>query len=147
MALRRYLGFAVLIAVVAIAIIAGLYVLGSPAEQRLRRMDEVRTQELIATSYALDAYWRRNQQLPASLDELLQDRDASAILAGIDVIATQGYKPRGPATYELCASFNRPSSEPGEVPGGPFWSHGEGTQCFVLEVEAADFQPFDTPRQ
>ncbi|CAN5272290.1 hypothetical protein BH23GEM2_BH23GEM2_01790 [soil metagenome] len=139
MAVRRYLGFGVLIAVVAAAIVAGLYVLGSPAEQRLRRMDETRTQELIATSYALDAYWRRNQQLPASLDELLEDRDASAILAGIDVIATQQYKARGPATYELCAYFNRTSSEPSEVPGGAFWSHGEGTQCFVLEVGAGDF--------
>lgn len=138
MAARRYAGVAVLVAVVAAAIAAGLYVLGSPAEQRLKRMDEVRTQELIATSHALDAFWRRNQQLPASLDELLQDRDASAILAGIDVQSTQEYKPRGPATYELCANFNRVSSASSQPPGGVFWSHGEGRQCFVLEVEAQE---------
>lgn len=138
MALRRYLSFGLLIAVVAAAIIAGLYVLGSPAEQRLRRMDAVRTQQMIATSHALDAYWRRNQQLPASLDELLQDRDASAILAGIDVQTTQEYKPRGPATYELCATFNRASPEPVEAPGGVFWSHDGGRQCFVLEVGAEE---------
>jgi hypothetical protein len=137
-AVRRYLGIGLLVAVVAAAIIAGLYVIGSPAEQRVRRMDEARTQELIATSYAVDAYWRRNQQIPASLDELLQDRDASAILAGINVHSTQEYKPRGPATYELCAHFNRASPEPGSIPGGVFWSHAAGRQCFVLEVGAED---------
>jgi hypothetical protein len=136
----RYLGITLLVAVVGAAIIAGLYVIGSPAEQRLRRIDDVRTQELIATSHALDAYWRRHQQLPASLDELLQDRDASAILAGIDVHSTQEFKPRGPATYELCAGFNRASPEPANVPGGVFWSHGEGRHCFVLEVEAEELQ-------
>lgn len=135
MAARRYVGIAVLVAVVAAAVVAGIYVIGSPAEQRLRRLDEAQTQDLIATSYALDAYWRRNQQLPASLDELLRDRDASAILAGIDAQSTQEYMPRGPATYELCAVFNRPSAEPRAVPGGVFWTHGQGRQCFQLEVE------------
>lgn len=135
MAARRYVGITVLVAIVAAAVVAGIYVIGSPAEQRLRRLDEAQTQDLIATSYALDAYWRRNQQLPASLDELLQDRDASAILAGIDAQSTQEYMPRGPATYELCAVFNRPSSEPRAVPGGVFWTHGQGRQCFQLEVE------------
>jgi hypothetical protein len=125
----------VLVAIVAAAVVAGIYVIGSPTEQRLRRLDEAQTQDLIATSYALDAYWRRNQQLPASLDELLRDRDASAILAGIDAQSTQEYMPRGPATYELCAVFNRPSSEPRAVPGGVFWTHGQGRQCFQLEVE------------
>lgn len=141
MAARRYVGIALLVSVVVAAVIAGIYVIGSPAEQRLRRMDETRTQDLIATTYALDAYWRRNQQLPASLDELLQDRDASAILAGIDVQSTQEYMPRGPATYELCAVFNRPSSESRAEPGGVFWSHGEGRECFVLEVETQNLQP------
>lgn len=134
MAARRYVGIGLLVAVVAAAVIAGMYVIGSPAEQRLRRLDEAQTQDLISTSYALDAYWRRNQQLPGSLDELLRDRDASAILAGIDVQSTQEYMPRGPATYQLCAAFNRPSSEPRAVPGGVFWTHGEGRQCFQLEV-------------
>jgi hypothetical protein len=134
-AARRYVGIVVLVAIVAAAVVAGIYVIGSPTEQRLRRLDEAQTQDLIATSYALDAYWRRNQQLPASLDELLRDRDASAILAGIDAQSTQEYMPRGPATYELCAVFNRPSSEPRAVPGGVFWTHGQGRQCFQLEVE------------
>lgn len=138
MAARRYVGITLLVAVVAAAVIAGIYVIGSPTEQRLRRLDEAQTQDLISTSYALDAYWRRNQQLPGSLEELLQDRDASAILAGIEVQSTQEYMPRGPATYQLCAVFNRPSTESRTVPGGVFWTHGAGRQCFQLEVETQE---------
>jgi hypothetical protein len=62
---------AISLAVVVLAvIIVGVTLLDSPAQERLRRLDERRVDDLRDLSYELDFYWTREGTLPPSLEEL-----------------------------------------------------------------------------
>ena len=67
---RGFVVIAVWVAVVVVSVGTGLYLLGSPAEERARRMDARRITDLQAISAAADLYWTRHDSLPMSLDEL-----------------------------------------------------------------------------
>ncbi len=104
---------------------------GRPSEERSRRLDARRLQELRDISYATNLYLDRHKRLPASLTEL-----AAQGGSGIRLQDPEGrlyaYKVTGERTYELCADFDRDSSEQPEMTGD-FWSHGPGRQCYQLE--------------
>ena len=61
------------VAVVIAAVVAGVFVLGSPADERARRLDRRRVEDLQGIAAATDLYWTRHSRLPASLDELTAD--------------------------------------------------------------------------
>ena len=52
------------------AVVAGIFVLGSPTEERARGIDRRRVADLRAIAAATDLYWTRHSQLPATLDDL-----------------------------------------------------------------------------
>src|SRR5690606_13531470 len=58
------------IAAVAIAIGAGLVVLGPPSDVRARRLDAQRVDDLRQWARAIDDYWDANDQLPATLADV-----------------------------------------------------------------------------
>ena len=60
----------VAVAVVFVAVGAGLAVLGPPADVRARRADEQRIEHLREWARAVDAYWTANNQLPQTLEEI-----------------------------------------------------------------------------
>jgi hypothetical protein len=114
-------------------IAAGIFVLGSPAEERRRRLDERRIENLSEIAQAVDLYWTRHGRLPSSLEELR--REPGATIADTDPVTHRAYEYR-PATdrYELCAAFDRASDRSSPYRGA-FWSHGAGRQCFQREVQ------------
>jgi len=69
---RSAIGIGMTVVVLA-AVIAGILLIGSPAQERLRRLDERRISDLREISFAVDAYWTREDVLPASLEELGND--------------------------------------------------------------------------
>ena len=52
------------------AVGVGLSILGSPMEERARRVDNRRVEDLQGIVGATDLYWTRHSRLPVSLDEL-----------------------------------------------------------------------------
>ena len=121
---------ALVIGAVIAAVAAALMVLGPPTEQRARRMDERRVDDLAAIGRATDLYWSRHGKLPASLGEL--SPGVASALATRDPETEQPYEYRVLAADqdELCARFHQPSARP----SGIFWSHPSGRHCFALEV-------------
>lgn len=115
-------------AVVIAAVIAGLMVLGSPAKERERRMDERRVEQLGELGRVVDFYRSKHGRLPSSLDEL--EREGGSALGTRDPGTQQAYEFRVLDTdkYELCAQFQQASRTVG------FWRHGAGRQCFALTV-------------
>lgn len=118
--------------VVAVAVAIGLSTLGSPATERARRADERRVGDLRTLARALDVVASRRGALPTSLDDLdpatappngWRDPDAGQLYE---------YRPLGPRTYELCATFQE-AGRPGQA--GSFWSHGAGRRCFRLDTQ------------
>ena len=60
---------------VAVAVIGGLIVAGSPQAERMRRADQQRLSDLQQISYAVDLYWNRQDKLPATLQDLTTSPD------------------------------------------------------------------------
>ena len=118
------------IAAVTLAVVAGLFVAGSPAEQRLLRLDDRRVTDLRQLSSAAQFRWDQNETLPDDAAELVDGRYLSRL--PMDP-AGQSYEYRvtGPRAFEVCAVFDRPSRP--EL-AGDFWSHEAGHQCFAFDV-------------
>ena len=129
------------IGVIVVAVVGGLIVLGPPSEERTRRLDERRTEDLRGITRAVDLYWTRHGRLPASIKDL--SGESGLKVSARDPGTAQTYELRvlDTATYELCASFERMSTEPGNLTGRTpdvsedFWSHGVGRRCFRLDAQ------------
>jgi hypothetical protein len=120
------------VAAIVVVVAAGLFVAGAPSEERARRLDERRLQELRDISYAANLYLDRHKRLPVSLPELAAEGGSSIRLQDPEGRPYE-YRVTGEKTYELCATFQRDSSEQSPRMAGDFWSHGLGRQCFQLE--------------
>jgi hypothetical protein len=130
----RLAGTVVTLAVIA-AVVAGVYLLGSPAEERARRLDERRVQDLSGIAQAVDLYWTRESRLPPSLEQLRSDTGAAVTVADPSTAAPYDYRPLEGGRYQLCASFEGDSRDSNRVDTG-FWTHRAGRQCFQREARA-----------
>ena len=143
------------IGAVVVAVVGGLVVLGPPSEERARRLDERRVEDLRGITRAVHLYWTRHGRLPSSLGDLSSESGVG--VSARDPGTAQAYELRvlDAETYELCASFEfntpipsarfRPglgaAPEPGDSAGlaldvsEDFWSHGVGRRCFRLDAQ------------
>jgi hypothetical protein len=120
--------------VVTAAIAAGIYVLGSPAEERARRLDERRVQDLSEIARAVDVYWTRTMRLPASLEALRTETGAGITIADPATGTAYGFRPLEGEKYEICAAFEGESRDSDRFIGTGFWSHTAGRQCFQRDA-------------
>ena len=130
----RIAGTSVTAAVIA-AVVAGIYVLGSPSEERARRLDERRVQDLSGIAQAVDLYWTRESRFPGSLDQLQADTGAGITVSDPSTGAPYDYRQLEDGKYELCASFEGDSRDSNRLDNG-FWTHRAGRQCFQREATA-----------
>jgi hypothetical protein len=122
-------------AAVLTAVVTGLFVLGSPTEERARRLDDRRVEDLQGIRAAADLYWTRHSQLPASLDDLTAEPGVTIRVGDPTSLEVYGYQPLDSIRYEVCASFEQESREIARDPKKDLWAHGSGHQCFKLEAE------------
>lgn len=117
-------------AVVVATVAAGMWLMGSPGEQRVLRLDERRIGDLQSIALEIDTYFRKHRALPASLQAL----PAAPGLVSVpkDPVGGEpyGYRPLEGRSYELCAVFDRASRE---SLGNP-WAHPSGPYCFELDA-------------
>jgi len=127
-----------IVAVVAIALVAaaigvGAYLVGPPAEERARRLDDQRLADLVAIRAQAQSFFRQTRRLPGSLQEMSSLPNS----ATHDPVTNRpyGYRVTGEETFELCAEFDRPS-DPDRLTDSAF-SHGAGHACFPGTVRTA----------
>jgi len=133
---------------VAAGIVAAFVVVGSPSQERARRMDQQRVNNLQQITYALDSYYMLKKDIPPSLKELAGTQDV--YLESINDPQTKeeyAYRKIEATKYELCATFET-EAQKSDVTGmakpvgyGPYdtmWQHGLGRQCFELQVRTAN---------
>jgi len=138
------------IVVAALAIIAGLIMLGSPSRARERRLDDLRVRDLSSLANALDAYWSKHSALPDTVDSLVSTRLLDRIPTDPSTGVRYPIHLTGARSYRLCATFAQPldTTEDGEYNdyGGLYlgrrsWRHGAGESCFDFSAERTE-----TPR-
>ena len=123
-------------AAAAVAVVAGLVALGSPAEQRLERLDARRAQDLDAISRAIDRHEATHERLPATLDELQRSSDVQVAITDPVTREPYGYEAGEGTAYELCATFERATGQREFRRGRPFSRHEAGRHCFPRRAEA-----------
>ena len=122
------------IVVVAAVVVGGLIMMGPPSDERARRLDARRRQDLQGIQAFTDVYFARHTRLPASLEVLAREDGACIKVRDPRTGALYEFREIDQKKYELCANFERASSEDDPRPGD-FWSHGAGRRCFELKVK------------
>lgn len=130
------------IASVVIVVVAGLWLAGSPAKERARRMDAARVSDLQNISNAIDQYYNTNTSLPSDLETITKVRDIYYVSSIVDpeTQTTYEYTVRGKDTYDLCATFttvktkDQAQQRPEPYPLGEsrFWEHGAERTCYTI---------------
>jgi hypothetical protein len=126
MRLQRVAAWGSAAAVIA-AVLAGLSMLGSPAEQRSLRLDERRVTDLRMLAGAVERYWGERRELPARAEDVVDGRTTTRLPLDPESKQVYEYRATGPGHYELCATFSRPSLT---EEANDFWSHAAGRRCF-----------------
>lgn len=149
-----------IIAVVAVSIIAGFFILGTPQAERMRRFDDTRVGDLQNLQYQIIGYWQNKGKLPESLDALVDQTQGTRPPVDPETAAAYEYKiiRDKKLTFELCANFStenvsagsenpidvtRPAPVYGPKGGEPVewnWQHKIGQTCFERTIDP-DFFP------
>lgn len=142
------------IVIVAVAIVAGFFVVGSPAEKRSRDFDDRRIADLQGIQGNLVQYWQGKRKLPSNLAELADPLRYVTVPVDPETKEQYGYEIRGTETFALCATFNFPSGDknarndylydakPQAYYGTGFdvWEHGAGRICFERTIDKDFFE-------
>ena len=125
--------------VVVTAIVIGVLLLDSPAQERLNRLDDRRVSDLRELSFAVDVYWTRKGRLPSSLEELSIEERIVRELADPTTGDAYEYRAVDEDTYELCAVFEGDTAmDDRDYLYESLWFHGPGRQCFELNAQHID---------
>lgn len=115
--------------VVVVAVVTAFFLMGSPAEQRLKKFDARRVSDLQRTKQAVDYYYRSKKELPKDIDAVTKTW-AQVAKTDPQTEKPYGYRIVDEDSYELCAEFSTASE--GRV---GMWSHPRGEHCFSFDVK------------
>jgi hypothetical protein len=156
---------------VIIAVWCSFSIMGSPAKQRLLRLDDRRANDLQSIQYQIINYWQQKEKLPVALSEL--SNPMSGFYLPVDPEFEKGfiyeYAQKDKMKFELCATFALPMpkgwreyNEGGIMPminyaketssvskpmGGinESWNHEVGRTCFERIIDKDIYPPFPKP--
>lgn len=141
---------------VLITIVAGFFIVGTPAQARLQRLDVDKVNDLQNIQSQVISYWQSKRSLPATLGDVSNPVSGyGSIPVDPQTNAPYEYKVTGALSFELCATFNtegvgnnymNEGYYPESVPYGDKtmmagnWNHIAGHTCFDRTIDP-DFYP------
>jgi hypothetical protein len=143
------------IGIVAVAVIAGFFVVGSPKEERMRRFDGERVAHLQQLQWNIIEYWQSKGKLPAKLADLNDPTRGVIVPSDPETGESYGYEIKKPETFNLCATFQTetisenvssriakpiPAEPFGGIRDGDVWTHSAGRVCFDRTIDKDFFQ-------
>ena len=124
-------------------IILGFVFVGSPASQRLVRMDSQRVEDLAEIQYEMINYYSLKQELPETLSDL--NNSISGFVAPTDPEDQSEYQYQiiSDLEFELCATFATESTDSSVQSRAMYygerstenWSHQIGYTCFTRTID------------
>lgn len=133
----KYFVYAVII-IVAAAVIAGFFIVGSPRQERLRHFDERRVSDLQFIQSEIVNYWQNKGKMPENLSNLKDN--IRGIIDPKDPETGAGYvyeiKNAVNLNFVLCATFSKAATPMLVVPyGAENWQHSAGKVCFDRTID------------
>ena len=156
---KRSVGIGVLVLAIA-TIIAGFFIVGTPAQARLARFDEEKLTDLRYIQSQVINYWQAKQKLPVTLDDLNNSLSYSYLPMDAQTGETYIYQATGILSFKLCAIFNAEGHANQDkfsetravmpVPAGvkkvttqDNWQHGSGQVCFARTIDPSFYPPLN----
>lgn len=138
MSAGRWLAVGGILVVVATLALA-LGVLGSPAQQRLIRMDERRERDLSRLTNEVRSYYGLERALPVQLSVLSSQPGSTLATADPVTGAPYEYFVVSPDRFRLCAVFDTDTAaKPRRGPRINGFAHGRGRHCFDERLDEDD---------
>jgi hypothetical protein len=148
------IGAVVVVAVIA-SVVAGFFIIGSPATQRLMRIDQQKVQDLSSIQWQIISFYQQKERLPKSLQELEDPLIGFIVPTDIQTGKDYGYILGEGTSFKLCAYFNKESREYAAGIAQPLptessvrygiedinWTHGVGETCFERIIDPDKFPP------
>lgn len=137
---------AVVSAVIFVSIVAAFFVVGSPGEERLYRIDDQRISDLSVIQSQITSYYQIKQKLPETLGEVEDPLTGFNLPYDPETGEPYAYSKTDELSFELCATFStesreiRGSTRP-SYPYGESWEHNEGKTCFIRNIDPDRFPP------
>lgn len=125
------------------AVITGFFVAGSPKEERARRFDDQRVQNLQFIQSEIVNRWVQKSALPKNLDEINDSIRGVTVPKDPESGAAYTYEATGKENFKLCATFNLPSlDQPKNIYyGNENWAHASGLTCFDRKIDKDLYKP------
>ncbi|MEI7765564.1 MAG: DUF5671 domain-containing protein [bacterium] len=159
------------ILLVSFAIGYSFFVMGSPAKQRLLRLDDKRVTDLQSIQYQIINYWQQKEKLPESLGLLSNPMTGFSLPVPPNFTNGEKYvyniKDEKKLTFELCADFSLAMPKGWQENGGYYggsvvpivdktstnvqypvggtndsWDHQTGNTCFLRTIDKDIYPPF-----
>lgn len=147
------------VAVVTFSLIVGFFVMGSPANQRMRHYDDQRVSDLQNINYQIINYWQLKRALPSVTADVENKATGNIIPVDPETGIAYTYEVVSPLSYKLCATFSLSSvgvnstmrggaTQPVPAPttkmtGQENWSHSMGIQCYPRTIDPALYPPLN----
>lgn len=133
--------------IVLASILLGFFIIGTPSVQRDRRFDQERLSDLQMMQSEIVNYWDLKDVLPQALDDLENSISGYKVQKDPETGESYEYRVISDLTFELCATFKRPSNDSGVVSipleadyyrafSSPYnWEHEAGRTCFERTID------------
>ncbi len=137
---------------VLVTIIAGFFIVGTPQQARLYRMDQQKVYDLQNIQSQLVTYWQQKQTLPSNLEELNDPLYGTTVPTDPQTGAQYSYSRTSTSSFKVCADFNAASraadagyTEPYRYGADQNWDHAAGEVCFDRTIDPERYPPFTKP--
>ena len=141
-----------------LVVAAGFFVIGSPEDMRMQRLDARKTGDLQSIQWQIVNYFQQKEQLPADLAALNDPISSFMVPVDPQSGAAYTYRVMGEYSFALCAVFNRDSVDTagqGEYSArdkvypsrgiNDTWEHGSGEVCFERTIDPELYPPYAKP--
>lgn len=147
----KYFAWTVCLVVTAV-VVASFFLIGSPVDRRLQRLDEKRINDLSSIQNGIINYWQQKNKLPDSLEELNNDLNYFTVPRDTESNKDYTYEALDRYQFKLCADFSTENNteslydRPVTYGVESKWSYGKGNNCFTRTIDPELFKPFFGPR-
>ena len=142
---------------VVVTIVAGFFIVGTPAQARLARFDTQKVNDLQNIQSQIIGFYQAKQKLPGTITDLNNSLAYGPVPVDPQSGEAYGYQPGEGLSFKLCANFNAqsrgnqnmypetqaitPTALGGKARLPDYWQHGSGQVCFDRTIDPAFYPP------